>query len=95
MKKWLIVAGSIIVVWLMIVGTFLFVKDDSPGQLKILKRDIKILRVVAEHRELQWKIKEYERRLNLKPNPAPQSSATQKPVITPVPSNADVFIKAK
>ncbi len=83
MKKWLIIAGLVFVAWLMVVVTLHLTKDDNPTekQLKILKKDLKILRVVAEHRELQWKIQEYERQLK------PKSTA-----IRPVPSNANVKI---
>ena len=83
MKKWLIIAGLVFVVWFMVVVTLYFTKDDNPTekQLKILKKDIKILRVVAEHRELRWKIQEYEKQLKPK-----------KTAIVPVPSNANVKI---
>ncbi len=52
--------------------------------LQTLKKDIEILRVYAEHKELLWKIQEYEKKL--KP-------AKKKPEIWPVPRNANVKIK--
>lgn len=84
MKKWLIIAGLGFVVWAMVVATCYVTKDSDPAeeQLKNLKKEIKVLRVVAEHRELQWKIQQYERQLKPK-----------KTAITPVPSNANVQIK--
>lgn len=84
MKKWLIIAGLVFVVWAMVVVTCYVNKDSDPAeeQLKILKKEIKVLRVVAEHRELRWKIQQYERQLKPK-----------KTAITPVPSNANVQIK--
>lgn len=93
MKKWFFVTVLVIVVWALVIATFFVVKGQNPTQknLKILKKDLKVLRVVAEHRELQWKIQEYESRLKT----TPVKPANNKPVIRPVPSNSKVEVKAK
>ncbi len=81
MKKWLIISGLILVV---LAGCI----PVTPTQihLQTLKKDLVILRVMAEHRELEWKIQEYEKKLAGK-------TAKKQPKIWPVPRSSNVEIK--
>ena len=61
-------------------------QTTTQRHLQTLKKDIEILRVVAEHRELLWKIQEYEKKL-----PQYQKNTVKaKPVIKPMYKGKEV-----
>jgi len=89
MRKWLILAGVIIGIWLIALVSYLLVAGNSAEtNIELLESENVKLRVVAENRELLWKIAVLENNLQGKP-------ATKQPKITPVPSGANVDIKPK
>lgn len=77
MKKNIILIVAMVVV--IVLGSLLMFKDQTPFQAEVkkLKKENKILRVVAENRELKWKIQEYEKKL-------PQYQKDTKSQITPM-----------
>jgi hypothetical protein len=93
MKKWYVLAGVVVVVCLTVVVVVTVSQNQTPAerQLEGLRKDVKILRVVAEHRELLWKVQEYEKKLPQFQNRYAAPAA--KPVIRPVPADANVTIR--
>ena len=62
-------------------------QTTTQRHLQTLRKDIEILRVVAEHRELLWKIQEYEKKL---PQFQTKPVRGQKPVIKPMYKGKEV-----
>lgn len=86
MKKWIILAGAIVVVWLMALGSYLLIKGNSvETYIQTLEKDNVRLRVIAENYELKYKIQVIEEKLR----------ARAKTKVNPVPSGAKVDIKSK
>jgi len=89
MRKWLILAGVIIGIWLIVLVSYLLVKGNSAEtNIELLEKENVKLRVVAENRELLWKIAVLENNLQGK-------TVKQPPKITPVPSGANVDVTRK
>lgn len=87
MRKWSILAGVIIGIWLIALVSYLLIASNSAEtNIELLEKENVKLRVVAENRELLWKIAVLEN--NLQGKTAPSK-------ITPVPSGANVDIKPK
>ena len=83
MKKWIVLA---IVVWVIALVSYRLIKSTVDTPVQALEKENKILRVVAENRELKWKIATIEDRL--------KSAAPKSPTrVNPVPNNANVNIK--
>lgn len=83
MKKWTIL---VVVVWIMALVSYQLIKSTVDTPVQALEKENKILRVVAENRELKWKIATLEDRL--------RSTASKAPTkVGPVPNNANVNIK--
>jgi len=88
MRKWLILAGVIIGIWLIALVSYLLVAGNSAEtNIELLESENVKLRVVAENRELLWKIAVLENKL--------KGKTPKQPKITPVPSGANVDIKPK
>lgn len=87
MKKWIILVA---VVWVMALASYLLIKSRSAETpIQALETENVRLRVIAENRELLWKITVLEEKLKGKP---PSKAPTK---IAPVPSGARVDITPK
>ena len=84
MKKWIILAGVVFVVWLMALGSYLLIKGNSTETyIQSLEKDNVRLRVIAENYELKYKIQVIEEKLRT----IAQAKAKRKPAkVNPVPN---------
>jgi len=91
MKKWIILAGVVIGLWLMVLVSFKLFRSGPETQIQVLKKDNVKLRVVAENYELKYKIFVLEEKLK-----AISQGTKQTPTrIVPVPNGANVNVKSK
>lgn len=91
MKKWTILAGSILALWLMVLASYLLIKGNSvETYVQSLEKDNVRLRVIAENYELKYKIQVIEEKLK-----ARTRSKNTPAKIAPFPNGANVEVKRK